>query len=111
MFLGSLPPPDGCSLAFIRIRLCPKKLGISGINRIIAFSVVQHCSLLSTARSLLADGADPLTDIVEKGAKNPKHVEQWRMTLKEYAKPIRSKMLDQITTEDVLAVLRPICVV
>jgi integrase len=82
------------------------------------------------ARRALADGIDPLQhkrasrpavgelfgeyadkyieNVVVKEAKNPKHVDQWRMTLKVYAKPLRSKPLDQITTEDVISVLRPI---
>lgn len=40
--------------------------------------------------------------------RNAKHVQQWRMTLTEYAAPLRDKPVDAITTEDVLSVLRPI---
>jgi integrase len=57
--------------------------------------------------------------VVAKEAKNDKHLAQWRMTVLgvdakgestvyDYCKTLRSKPLDQITTEDVLAVLRPI---
>jgi integrase len=60
-----------------------------------------------------------ITDIVAKEAKNEKHIAQWRMTVlsvdaegnpteHDYCKSLRSKALNTITTEDVLAVLRPI---
>ena len=42
------------------------------------------------------------------GWRDPKHRAQWRMTLKEYAAPLRPKPVDAITTEDVLTVLRPL---
>ena len=79
------------------------------------------------ARALVADGKDPLAtrqaaqrmptfgDLADQHIKamgpswrNPKHRAQWEMTLKVYAKPLRSKPVDQITTADVLQVLRPI---
>jgi integrase len=40
--------------------------------------------------------------------RNQKHIEQWKMTLREYAKSMYPKKVDQITTEDVEAVLNPI---
>ncbi len=40
--------------------------------------------------------------------RNPKHAEQWAMTLREYAKPIRPKPVAEVTTQDILAVLKPI---
>lgn len=54
------------------------------------------------------EAADAL--IETKGAewRNEKHRAQWSMTLREYAAPLRSKPVDEITTEDVLAVLQPI---
>ena len=39
---------------------------------------------------------------------NSKHVAQWKMTLKEYAAPLRPKPVNEITVEDVLAVLKPL---
>jgi hypothetical protein len=40
---------------------------------------------------------------------NTKHLAQWKMTLGDnYCKAIRQKAVSEITTEDVLAVLRPI---
>jgi integrase len=44
----------------------------------------------------------------EGGWKNSKHHAQWVMTLGKYAAPIRSKPVNEITTADVLAVLKPI---
>ena len=50
-------------------------------------------------------------DLIEsKGAdwKNEKHRAQWKMTLEVYAKALRPKPVDEITTADLLAVLQPI---
>jgi integrase len=52
--------------------------------------------------------ADQLIEGIEHGFRNEKHRAQWRMTLAEYAKPLRPKPVDVITTEDVLACLKPI---
>jgi len=40
--------------------------------------------------------------------RNEKHKAQWKSTLETYAAPLRSKPADIITTDDVLAVLKPI---
>ena len=79
------------------------------------------------ARALVADGKDPLAtrqaaetmptfgELADQHIKamgpswrNAKHRAQWAMTLKVYAKPLREKPVNEITTADVLAVLRPI---
>jgi integrase len=39
---------------------------------------------------------------------NGKHVEQWKRTLKTYAKPLRGLPVNEVTTTDILAVLKPI---
>jgi integrase len=39
---------------------------------------------------------------------NAKHVAQWRMTIDVYAAALKPKAVSEITTDDVLAVLRPI---
>ena len=39
---------------------------------------------------------------------NAKHVAQWRMTIDVYAAVLKPKAVSEITTDDVLAVLRPI---
>ena len=51
--------------------------------------------------------ADALIGSMEPSWKNPKHRAQWKMTLGVYCKPLRDLPVDQITTEDVLAVLQP----
>jgi integrase len=52
--------------------------------------------------------ADQLCESFAAGFRNAKHKAQWRMTLTTYAAPIRTKPVDTITTDDVLAVLNPI---
>jgi integrase len=52
--------------------------------------------------------ADALIDDLAPGFRNQKHIAQWRMTLKDYAAPLRGKRLDEIDTAAVLSVLQPI---
>ena len=40
--------------------------------------------------------------------RNEKHHAQWIMTLNKYAGPIRNMPVDQITTDDILSVLKPV---
>jgi integrase len=54
------------------------------------------------------DFADTYIETMETGWRNPKHIAQWRMTLKTYCEPIRRLPVDEITTEDVLAILQPL---
>lgn len=49
------------------------------------------------------------TDKLESELSNPKHRAQWRSTLTTYAYPIiGEKPVEQITVDDVLAILKPI---
>jgi integrase len=52
--------------------------------------------------------AEDVLATVEASGKNPKHRQQWRNTLKDYAAPLHAKPVDTVTTEDVAAVLAPI---
>lgn len=54
------------------------------------------------------EAADAYIASHRQGWKNPKHAAQWEMTLRDYAKAIRAKPAAEVSTEDVLAVLRPI---
>lgn len=45
---------------------------------------------------------------IEDGFKNPKHRQQWRNTLEQYGKPLADIPIDQVSTEGILGVLRPI---
>jgi integrase len=50
-------------------------------------------------------------EVIEgKGAewRNEKHRRQWEMTLREYAAPLRGRPVNEIETDDVLGVLRPL---
>lgn len=51
--------------------------------------------------------ADQFLASIESSWRNDKHAAQWKMTLKEYCKPIRSKRVSTIDTEDVLRILTP----
>lgn len=52
--------------------------------------------------------ADALIDSLRPGWRNDKHAAQWTMTMKVYAKTLRSRSVREIATEDVLNVLKPI---
>lgn len=52
--------------------------------------------------------ADDLIDAMESQWRNEKHRAQWRMTLTEYAKAIRKMPVAEVTTDDVVRVLKPI---
>lgn len=52
--------------------------------------------------------ADAVCETLAAGFRNEKHKAQWLMTLKTYGAPLRPKPVDTISTEDVLAVLKPI---
>ncbi|WP_072391954.1 site-specific integrase [Hyphomicrobium sp. CS1BSMeth3] len=53
--------------------------------------------------------ADELIDDLAPGFRNEKHVAQWRMTLGDaYCRALRKRPLNEIGTDDVLKVLRPI---
>src|SRR4029077_590106 len=52
--------------------------------------------------------ADEVRESLSAGFRNEKHKAQWKSTLETYAAPLRTKPLDIIATDDVLAVLKPI---
>jgi hypothetical protein len=52
--------------------------------------------------------ADEVIATLEVGWRNPKHRDQWRMTLNEYCRPIRGLPVDAVTTDHVLGVPKPI---
>ncbi|SEK23391.1 Integrase [Xaviernesmea oryzae] len=100
-------------------------MGLGGVN---AVPLATARELAVKARAQLAAGIDPIS---AKGAakaitpsfgdcaddfvkdmtpqfRNAKHINQWKMTLEVYAKPLRAKAIDQIETSDIVAVLKPI---
>lgn len=52
--------------------------------------------------------ADSVREALSAGFRSAKHKAQWRSTLQTYAAPLRTKSVDSIVTDDVLAVLKPI---
>lgn len=102
-----------------------------GLGSLSAVPLAKARERATECRALVAAGRDPIEDakaskadrrfvptfgeladryIETKSAewRSAKHVGQWRMTLRDYAAPLRSKPVDAIGTEDVLAVLQPL---
>lgn len=52
--------------------------------------------------------ADAYVEAMTPSWRNAKHAAQWKMTLTTYAKPIRPKVVGEVTTQDVLDVLQPL---
>ena len=52
--------------------------------------------------------ADDVREALSAGFRNNKHKAQWKTTLETYAAPLRTKPVDTIATDDVVAVLKPI---
>lgn len=98
-----------------------------GLGSFPAVSLSEARERAAKARELIAQGVDPrhkpepaqkpvFTSVAAEyigihrhSWKNNKHGRQWVSTLKTYARPvIGKKSFDEITTDDVLAILRPI---
>jgi integrase len=101
-----------------------------GLGPLSAVPLARARELAAECRALLANGINPIEarrakkaaptrktfgafansfiELNQPGWRNAKHRQQWTNTLRDHAKPLRSKQLDAITTEDVLAVLKPI---
>ena len=54
------------------------------------------------------DMADEVIAALAPGWRNPKHRDQWVMTLETYCAPIRALAVDAVNTEHVCAILRPL---
>jgi integrase len=52
--------------------------------------------------------AAQVREALSAGFRNEKHKAQWKSTLATYAAPLSNKPVDTITTDDVLAILKPI---
>lgn len=104
-----------------------KEMGLGGIS---TTSLAEARDQASTARKQVASGVNPIearkaasTQKAPKtfgefademlasilpGFKNVRHQAQWSRALKHYAEPIRSKVLADITTEDILKIIQPL---
>lgn len=72
-----------------------------------AAPVVEESAALITT-PLFGAFAETYIDNHEEGWKNPKHRQQWRNTITTHASAILKKPVDEITTDDVVGVLKPI---
>ena len=100
-----------------------------GLGSDLDISLAKARDKAAEIRAMLLDGKDPrqerkamkrqnaatfgafaleLIDDIEAGFKNPKHRQQWRNTLTTYAEPLWKLSLNEVTTENILAVLQPI---
>jgi integrase len=103
-----------------------REMGLGGLKSV---TLARARELAGEARTNLQAGIDPITakntsapvavptfgdevdDFITAMApqfRNAKHLDQWKMTLKVYGAPLRSKRVDEISTVDVLEVLKPI---
>ena len=99
-------------------------MGLGSANSV---TLAQARLKAAEARQMVAAGIDPISSnaaargvptfgevaeehivAMEPTWRNEKHAAQWKMTLREYAKSLYPKKIDQITTDDVEAVLKPI---
>lgn len=120
--------PSGARKWVFRFMRAGKRVEM-GLGSVPAVSLAQARERAADARKLVKAGKDPiaarraeraggvptfgkmadhLIESIEHGFRNAKHRYQWRQTLTQYAKPLRPKPVDAITTEDVLECLKPI---
>ncbi|MDR3375871.1 MAG: Arm DNA-binding domain-containing protein [Ancalomicrobiaceae bacterium] len=53
--------------------------------------------------------ADELVGTLQSGFRNEKHIYQWKQTLGDaYCGSIRNKLIDAVTTDDILEILKPL---
>lgn len=95
--------------------------GLSSVSLAMARERAQECRRLvaagrsptearigSKSQPTFGEMADLVIASLEDGWRNDKHKAQWRMTMSAYAAPLRSKLVADVSTEDVLKVLQPI---
>jgi len=108
----SISPNGGRRWVFLfRWQGKPTEIGFGSARDV---TLARARELASQARAKLAEGGNP------KGVRRPlegatfgecadRLIEaQWKMTLRDYAAPIRGLPVAQITTDDVLSVLKPL---
>jgi len=122
---------EGGSKQWVFLTRAGGKQREAGLGSINAISLARAREIAAGFRQALAEGRDPITerkaerakrrtiptfgeladDVIEglkQELKNEKHIAQWEMTLKDYAKSLRDIPVNDVTTDDVLRVLRPI---
>lgn len=63
---------------------------------------------IATTTPTFGQFSDEYITSIEDGWRNPVHRKQWWNSLRDHASALRDKPIDEISTDDVLAVLRPI---
>jgi integrase len=120
----SISPNGGRRWVFLfRWRGKPTEIGFGSVRDV---TLARARELASQSRAKLAEGispkdarsrsvgatfgecADRLIEAMRPSWRNGKHAAQWVMTLRDYAAPLRRLPVDKITTDDVLAALRPL---
>tara|TARA_R110002124_G_C8967758_1_gene514709 strand:- start:5254 stop:6297 length:1044 start_codon:yes stop_codon:yes gene_type:complete len=102
-----------------------------GLGSVLDVSLAQAREKARSARQLHLDGIDPiaerkrvskpkqklmtfgemataLIDDIEKGFDNKKHRDQWRSSITRYAEPILTLPVDEVDTDAVVSILKPI---
>jgi hypothetical protein len=104
-----------------------REIGLGGTGNV---SLAMAREKANEARAILGRGGDPATEMAERraalqrrtfgecaddlivsmqsGWRHNKSEQQWRMTLTEYAKPLRGLAVADVTTDDVIQTLKPI---
>lgn len=82
-----------------------RKLMLTGKNPIEA---KRQAAINKSGKPTFGAVADALIAAKETGWRNEKHRAQWRVSLANLAAPLRSRLVDQVDTAAVLAVLTPI---
>jgi len=107
-----------------------REMGLGPLEGVSSVSLSAAREKADEVRAILGRGGDPFEEMAERqarkvappfgmisdqyieayapGWKNSKHRDQWVMTMREYARPIRKLPVDQIETEHVVRILRPI---
>jgi integrase len=97
---------QGIALAKARDKAAEaRRLVAAGINPIEAKHEAERTR---AGKPTFGQCADALLEAKSSEWRNEKHRAQWRMTLEEYAKPLRALPVDEVDTEAVLGVLQPI---
>jgi integrase len=120
----SISPNGGRRWVFLyRWHGKPTEIGFGSARDV---TLARARELASQARANLAEGVNPkdtrrpsegatfgecadrVIEAMRPSWRNDKHAAQWKMTLREYAAPLRRLPVEQITTDDVLSVLKPL---
>jgi integrase len=83
-------------------------MGINPLHarRIAEVEEADELCAAEAAKVTFGQCADELIANMSPGWRNPKHAAQWKMTLREYAAPLRPMSVGNVKTSDVLGVLQ-----